>query len=68
MIEIIDSKPNLKGDVMSVAEQWKEQGKQQGMQQGAMLKAQETARTMLVKGLASDLVIECTGLDLNTVA
>ena len=64
---IIDSKPNLKGDVMSVAEQWKEQGKQQGMQQGAMLKAQETARTMLVKGLASDLVIECTGLDLNTV-
>ena len=56
---IIDSKPNLKGDVMSVAEQWE--------QKGAMLKAQETARTMLVEGLASDLVIKCTGLDLNTV-
>jgi hypothetical protein len=32
-----------------------------------MKKAQETARTMLVEGLASDLVIKCTGLDLDTV-
>ena len=60
---IIDSKPNLKGDVMSVAEQWKEQGKQQG----AMLKAQETARNLFSMSLSADQVSKATGLDLNTV-
>ena len=32
--KIINKKPNLKGDVMTVAEQWKQQGHQEGLQQG----------------------------------
>ena len=39
----------------------------QGMQQGVLKGKQETARTMLLEGLNNDLVIKCTGLDLDTV-
>ncbi|WP_440682911.1 Rpn family recombination-promoting nuclease/putative transposase [Cysteiniphilum halobium] len=44
-----------------------QQGMQQGMQQGAILKAQDTAKTMLIEGLDDNLVTRCTGLDLDTV-
>jgi predicted transposase YdaD len=32
--KLISSEPNLKGDVMTVAQQWLEQGKSQGIQEG----------------------------------
>lgn len=56
---IIDSKPDLKGDVMTVAEQWK--------QQGRFLEKQETARNFLGMGVSVDHVVKGTGLDLDTV-
>jgi predicted transposase YdaD len=56
---IIDSKPDLKGDVMTVAQQWQEQGELKGKQ--------ETARTMLADGLSVDMVGKYTSLDLDTV-
>ena len=34
--KIIDSKPNLEGDVMTVAEQWKQQGMEKGMEKGEL--------------------------------
>ncbi len=76
---IIHSKPNLKGDVMTVAEKWEQQGvqkgiqqgiqqgMQQGMQQGRFLEKEHTAKAMLTKGLSDDLVVECTGLDRGAV-
>ncbi|WHN66779.1 Rpn family recombination-promoting nuclease/putative transposase [Cysteiniphilum sp. QT6929] len=60
---IIDSKPDLRGDVMTVAEQWK----QQGMQQGRFLEKQETARNLFGMSLSVDQVANATGLDLDTV-
>jgi predicted transposase/invertase (TIGR01784 family) len=60
---IIDSKPDLKGDVMTVAEQWK----QQGMQQGRFLEKQETARNLFGMSFSVDQVAKATGLDLDTV-
>ena len=73
--KIINSKPNLESDVMTVAEQWEkrgidkgiQQGMQQGMQQGALQKAQETARNLLADGLSIDRVEKYTGLDKSTV-
>ncbi|WP_192484805.1 MULTISPECIES: Rpn family recombination-promoting nuclease/putative transposase [Cysteiniphilum] len=56
---IIDSKPDLKGDVMTVAQQWEKQGELKGKQ--------ETARTMLSDGLSVDMVGKYTSLDLDTV-
>ena len=50
---IIDSKPDLKGDVMTVAQQWERQGE--------MKKAQETARNLLAFGDSSDKVARVTG-------
>ena len=65
--KLIHSKPDLKGDVMTVAEQWKKQGMQQGMQQGRFLEKQETARTMLADGISVDMVGKYTSLDRDTV-
>ncbi|WP_100551207.1 RpnC/YadD family protein [Caedibacter taeniospiralis] len=64
---IIHSKPNLKGDVMTVAEKWEQQGVQKGIQQGRFLEKEHTAKAMLTKGLSDDLVVECTGLDRGAV-
>ncbi|MDA0911656.1 MAG: hypothetical protein O2809_08930, partial [Proteobacteria bacterium] len=58
-----DSKPDLEGDVMTVAQQWEKQG----ILKGEMQKAQETARNMLVDGLSIDMVGKYTSLDLDTV-
>ncbi|GGG04859.1 MULTISPECIES: Rpn family recombination-promoting nuclease/putative transposase [Cysteiniphilum] len=58
--ETLKKLDNLTGvDIMTLRQQWE--------QKAEMRKAQETARSMLVEGLASDLVIKCTGLDLDTV-
>lgn len=81
--KIMNSKPSLRGDVMTVAEKWEaqgiakgvqqgmqqgiQQGMQQGIQQGARLKAEETACKMLHKGYAIDDVCEITGLDQKDV-
>ncbi|WP_116964236.1 Rpn family recombination-promoting nuclease/putative transposase [Fastidiosibacter lacustris] len=40
---------------------------QKAEQQGAILKAQDTAKTMLIDGLDDSVVIKYTGLDLDTV-
>ena len=69
--KIINSKPNLESDVMTVAEQWEkrgiDKGIQQGMQQGALQKARETARNLLACGDSLDKVSTVTGLDKSTV-
>ncbi|WP_119344043.1 hypothetical protein [Facilibium subflavum] len=61
LIEVINK--NTDGEFMN----YLERREQQAQQHGALLKAEETARTMLVEGLDEKLVIKCTGLDLNTV-
>ena len=74
--KIINKKPNLKGDVMTVAEQWKQQGHQeglqqgmqQGMQQGALEKARETALNLSRMGLDDDKIVEATGLEKSVIA
>ena len=38
-----------------------------GLEQGAYQKALETARSMLSRMLPTDLVVDCTGLPLETV-
>jgi len=65
--KLIHSKPDLRGDVMTVAEQWKKQGMQQGMQQGRFLEKQETARNLLRMRLSDEQVATATGLDIETV-
>ena len=65
--KIIDSKPNLEGDVMTVAEQWKQEGMQQGMQQGALEKAQETALNLLSFGDSLEKVGKVTGLEKSAI-
>jgi len=57
--KIIDRQPNLKGDVMTVAQQWK--------QQGALEKARETAINFLSMGLAVDEVAKGTGLEKSVI-
>jgi len=65
--KIINSKPDLEGDVMTVAEQWKQQGIQQGLEQGleqgALQKAKETALNLSRMGFSDDKIIEATGLE-----
>ena len=69
--KIIDKQPNLKGDVMTVAEQLKHQGHQeglqQGMQQGALEKAKETAINMLNQSLSDEMITRCTGLEKSII-
>lgn len=74
--KIKDSKPNLKIDVMTVSEQWKQQGIDQGIQigiekgieKGVLKKAKETAFNMLTKGYPENDIAELTGLDTLTVS
>ena len=47
--------------------QGKEQGFEAGLQQGAYQTKLETARSMLSRMLPTDLVVDCTGLPLETV-
>ena len=69
--KIIDNKPDLKGDVMTVAEQLKQQGHQeglqQGMQQGALEKARETALNLLSFGDSLEKVEKVTGLEKSVI-
>ena len=74
--KIINKKPNLKGDVMTVAEQWKQQGHQEGLQQGmqegvqqgVLEKARETALNLSRMGLDDDKIVEATGLEKSVIA
>ncbi|MGN0191454.1 MAG: Rpn family recombination-promoting nuclease/putative transposase [Candidatus Cryptobacteroides sp.] len=43
------------------------EGREEGREEGIQLKAIETARKMLAKGIDSNLVAECTGLPIETV-
>jgi hypothetical protein len=52
---------------MTLRQQWEAKAKDQGLQQGAILKAQETARTMLADGISVDMVGKYTSLDRDTV-
>ena len=77
--KIIDKQPNLKGDVMTVAEQWKQQGHQegvqqgmqqgmkQGMQQGALESRKETAINLLSLGDSLEKVEKVTGLEKSVI-
>ncbi|WP_440705181.1 hypothetical protein, partial [Cysteiniphilum sp. E12A11] len=58
---------NTGGEFMNYLQRREQKAEQQGMQQGAILKAQDTAKTMLIEGLDDNLVTRCTGLDLDTV-
>ena len=49
----------LKGEVITVAEQWK----QEGMQQGEINKALTIARNMLKRGIPDKEIIEITSID-----
>ena len=70
--KIINKKPNLKGDIMTVAEQWKQQGQQeglqQGLQQGALESKKENALAMLKDGLSLETVAKYSGLDRQVLA
>ncbi|WP_011178454.1 Rpn family recombination-promoting nuclease/putative transposase [Caedibacter taeniospiralis] len=57
--KLIYSKPDLRGDVMTVAEQWEQKGIQKGIQ--------TTARNFLLMGLSAEQVVKGTGLDQDTV-
>ena len=65
--KIIDNEPNLEGDVMTVAEQWKQQGLQQGLQQGALESKKETAINLSRMGLTDDKIVEATGLERSVI-
>ena len=61
--KIISSKPKLKGDVMTVAEQWEQQGIQKGVQQNTYT----IAKNMLKRGMSDQEVIEITNIDQKTL-
>ena len=66
--ETLKQLDNLTGvDIMTLRQQWEAKAKDQGLQQGAILKAQETARTMLADGISVDMVGKYTSLDRDTV-
>jgi predicted transposase/invertase (TIGR01784 family) len=61
--KIISSKPRLKGDVMTVAEQWKQEGVQQGISQEKFT----IAKIMLKAGEPDDKIIAFTSIDQKTL-
>ncbi|WP_313686815.1 Rpn family recombination-promoting nuclease/putative transposase [Pantoea sp.] len=63
LVEILmQTKPQLKEQIMTVEQQWRQQGRQEGRQEMAQELAQEMARRMLAKQLDLETIIEVTGL------
>jgi len=65
--KIISSKPKLKGDVMTVAEQWEQQGIQKGISQGISQEKFAIAKIMLKRGTPDKEIIEITSIDQKTL-
>lgn len=66
--KIINSKPKLRSDVMTVAEQWKQEGVKEGIHQGEINKALVIAKNLIKLGLSDDEIIEATNIDQKTLA
>ena len=68
--KMIAYEEQLRGDVMTVAGQWKQEGYdkgvvvgiEKGIERGALEKAKETAKNMLAKGYDINDIKELTGL------
>ena len=54
-------------DNLSAIATARDEGKEEGLAEGEHKKAIETAKAMLTKGLAIDLVSQCTGLSIEEV-
>jgi len=53
--------------IMQITTSWHEKGRAEGIKEGETKKALETARAALKKGLAEDVIIEITGLDVEDI-
>ena len=50
-------------DLSEAVKVWREEGLEEGLQKGLERGRKEVARSMLAKGFALDVIMECTGLD-----
>ena len=54
-------------DVESAIKTWRKDGYEDGKLEGKQEKAVEAARNLLMKGIDSEIIAECTGLPLEEV-
>lgn len=62
--KIIHSKPKLRSDVMTVAEQWKQEGMHLGIQQNTF----NIAKNMIKEGMSDQQIIKLTNIDQKTLS
>lgn len=48
-------------------DKYKQEGREEGIKEGEHMKAVETARKLLDKGVSIDIISECTGLSIDDV-
>lgn len=59
---IMQAKPQLKEQIMTIEQQWRMEGRQEGRQEGKLEERQELAQRMLLEQLDFNTIIKITGL------